>query len=103
MRYAICFLAIVVAGCANTVPVDNTKPGPSVVDKLDSSAVFNALADAVEHKTCKTSKKLGRLVEVLQRNNAIDDSAVKTFDGAFDISKERDLTSEDATKLRGLK
>src|SRR4051794_17185862 len=76
LKYAILLFCLLAVGCGQLVPGpdDGGKPGPDpvVVEKLDSAAMFQALAGAVP-KTCKTTKTLGRLVDVCHRNGWLDD------------------------------
>jgi hypothetical protein len=97
-------LALFAAGCGPLATSVNT-PRTEVVHALDASAVFCALADAVDHQTCRDATTLARLIDVHRRNGWLGDAAVAAFDAAFPdaASKQRDLTSDDATKLRSLK
>jgi len=106
LRVGSCIAALMlcVAGCGPlATSVDPSKPG--VVKPLDAAAVFNALADAVDHQTCRDTTTLARLVDVHRRNGWLDDAAVTAFDAAFPdaASKQRDLTADDSSKLRNLK
>lgn len=105
-RIKICFFAFVLclAGCGPlSTSVDS--PQADAVQSLDRNSVFCALADAVDHHTCRDSMTLARLIDLHRRNGWLDDAAVATFDAAFPeaTSKQRDLTSDDSAKLRSLK
>jgi hypothetical protein len=97
-----CILAIV--GCGPlTTSVDPTPT--NAVHALEAQCVFCALADAIDHQTCRDSTTLARLIEIHRRNGWLDDADVTTFDTAFPdaASKQRDLTSDDSARLRSLK
>lgn len=105
---ALCCGLLTISGCALSVPsgpATPNKPDTPTVETVDSAAVFNALADAIEHKTCRDTITLARVVLVHQKNGWLDAAGVKAFDAAFPdaATKLRDLTDADSKTLRGLK
>lgn len=100
----VCASALFVAGCGPLATSTDTSRN-NEPHALDASAVFCAMADAVDHQMCRDSTTLARLVEVHRRHGWIDDAAVTSFDSAFPdaATKQRDLTSDDSARLRSLK
>ena len=95
-----CCSSALLTGCANVVPsTPDAKPDSTV--KVESTALFSVLADLVPGKITDL-ETLRRVLVIHNQNGWISDSDVQKFDGKFSGSN-RQLTSDDAATLRGLK
>lgn len=96
-------LCLLTAGCYSTAAKQDEAPKPPPVVKTESAEFFEACADSVDGQTVTKMSRLSKVVTIGNRNGWLSKDNVSAFDQAFGSVKERDLTHEDAEKLRGLK
>lgn len=109
MRRMFFTAALLLAGCQFTVPAIDTKTNDrnqTLTDqqRAPASEIWLALAHAINAKTVTTTSQLTQYVAVLARNGDLTSDDVSAFDRKFPdmTTKDRPLTSEDASTLRSM-
>lgn len=102
-------ILICVAGCNLQDPPDNGQnvvvPDKPIVQTIDASDVFEAIAKAIDNGTLKDTQTMAQVVTVVSRNGYLNSDGKAKFDSAFPdaTSKYRVLGKSDSATLRGIK
>jgi len=108
MKHFGVFLCLVLCGCELTRPVPNPNPPAPptpIVERAPADEVFASLGNAVAAKQIRSMSVLARTVAALVNNGDLSVKDATAFDLAFPnaTTSERDLTTDDVAKLKGLK
>lgn len=102
-------LVILVAmGCALTVPPetrDDSAKSPEQTLHAPAEEIWRAIANAVERQSITSTAQLAQVVVRLAENGDLSDTDAAKLDAVFpNLTKiQRELTSDDAKILRGIK
>ncbi len=101
---ALCLIAV---GCGPlTVPANpDEKHDTPIVERATSENIWQQLGGLVDAGHIKTTTALSQVVVALINNGDLATSDAGKFDSAFPnaTTSSRELTKDDATKLKGIK